>query len=88
MVRLHETAREKIMNSLGLPTSLPTGMPLPRAAVSPMTLAMKALRVKYSFRTTPLRMVLSSGIPEPGTVREATFVLSQRRSSKKLKSNC
>lgn len=46
-------------------TSLPTGIPLPRLAVSPMTLAMKALRVRYSFRTTPLRMVFSSGIPEP-----------------------
>lgn len=47
-------------------TSLPTGIPLPRLAVSPMTLAMKALRVRYSFRTTPLRMVFNSGIPEPG----------------------
>lgn len=47
------------------PTSLPTGMPLPRARVRPMTLAIKAFRVKYSFSTTPLRMVFSSGIPEP-----------------------
>lgn len=46
-------------------TSLPTGMPLPRPAVSPMTLATKALRVRYSFSTTPLRMVFNSGIPEP-----------------------
>ena len=46
-------------------TSLPTGIPLPRPAVKPMTLAMKALRVRYSFRTTPLRMVFSSGMPEP-----------------------
>lgn len=46
-------------------TSFPTGIPLPRLAVSPMTLAMKALRVRYSFRTTPLRMVFNSGIPEP-----------------------
>ena len=46
-------------------TSLPTGIPLPRPAVRPITLAMKALRVRYSFRTTPLRMVFSSGIPEP-----------------------
>lgn len=46
-------------------TSLPTGIPLPRPAVRPMTLAMKAFRVRYSFSTTPLRMVFSSGIPEP-----------------------
>lgn len=46
-------------------TSFPTGIPLPRAAVRPMTLATKALRVRYSFKTTPLRMVFSSGIPEP-----------------------
>lgn len=44
---------------------MPTGIPLPRPAVRPMTLAMKALRVRYSFKTTPLRMVFSSGIPEP-----------------------
>lgn len=47
------------------PTSLPTGIPLPRARVRPMTLATKALSVKYSFSTTPLRIVFSSGIPEP-----------------------
>lgn len=52
---------------LGSPTSLPTGIPLPRAAVRPMTLATKALRVKYSFSTTPLRMVFNSGMPEPET---------------------
>lgn len=46
-------------------TSLPTGIPLPKPAVSPTTLATKALRVRYSFSTTPLRMVFSSGIPEP-----------------------
>lgn len=49
----------------GLLTSFPTGIPLPRPAVRPMTLAMKALRVRYSFKTTPRRMVFSSGIPEP-----------------------
>lgn len=48
-------------------TSLPTGIPLPRARVRPMTLAIKAFRVKYSFSTTPLRMVFNSGIPEPDT---------------------
>lgn len=53
------------MEKAGSFTSLPTGMPLPRPAVSPMTLAMKALRVRYSFSTTPLRMVFNSGIPEP-----------------------
>lgn len=49
----------------GRPTSLPTGIPLPRARVRPMTLATKAFSVRYSFSTTPLRMVFSSGIPEP-----------------------
>lgn len=44
---------------------MPTGIPLPRPAVSPTTLATKALRVRYSFSTTPLRIVFSSGIPEP-----------------------
>lgn len=52
-------------------TSFPTGMPLPRAAVRPMTFAIKALRVRYSLSTTPLRMVFSSGIPEPSPEGEA-----------------
>lgn len=55
----------KGMKQVSLVTSLPTGIPLPRPAVSPMTLAIKAFRVRYSFSTTPLRMVFSSGIPEP-----------------------
>lgn len=55
-------------------TSLPTGIPLPRAAVRPMTLATNALRVKYSFRTTPLRMVFSSGIPEPANENKGNSV--------------
>ena len=53
------------MKKMGLLTSLPTGIPLPKPAVRPMTFATKALRVRYSFSTTPLRMVFSSGIPEP-----------------------
>lgn len=46
-------------------TSLPRGIPLPRAQVRPMTLATKVLKVRYSFSTTPRRMVFISGIPEP-----------------------
>lgn len=46
-------------------TSLPRGMPLPRAQVKPITLATKVLKVRYSFSTTPRRMVFISGIPEP-----------------------
>lgn len=46
-------------------TSLPRGMPLPRAQVRPMTLATKVLKVRYSFSTTPLKMVFISGMPEP-----------------------
>lgn len=77
MVQLH----------LSSPTSLPTGMPLPRAAVRPMTLAIKALRVKYSFSTTPLRMVFSSGIPEPETEGETEIVQRGERRTKMSKKN-
>lgn len=51
---------------------MPTGIPLPRLAVSPMTLAMKALRVRYSFSTTPLRMVFNSGMPDPAGKNKKT----------------
>lgn len=47
-------------------TSLPRGIPLPRAQVSPMTLATKVLRVRYSFSTTPRKIVFISGMPDPG----------------------
>lgn len=47
-------------------TSLPKGIPLPRAHVRPITLATKVLRVRYSFSTTPRRIVFISGMPEPG----------------------
>ena len=50
-------------------TSLPRGMPLPRAQVRPMTFATNVLKVRYSLSTTPLRMVFISGIPEPGAGR-------------------
>lgn len=67
---------------------MPTGIPLPRPAVRPMTLAMKALRVRYSFKTTPLRMVFSSGIPEPALNKERErevimSVLYNRKNEKK-----
>lgn len=67
---------------------MPTGIPLPRPAVRPMTLAMKALRVRYSFKTTPLRMVFSSGIPEPAFNKERErevimSVLYNRKNEKK-----
>lgn len=48
------------------PTSFPRGIPLPRAQVRPITLATNVLKVRYSFRTTPLSIVFISGIPEPG----------------------
>lgn len=54
----------RLQNGISL-TSLPTGIPLPRPAVSPSTFAINALSVKYSFSTTPLSMVFISGIPEP-----------------------
>lgn len=48
-------------------TTLPRNMVLPadRVQVRPTTLAPKFLIVKYSSRMTPVRMVFSSGIPEP-----------------------
>jgi hypothetical protein len=48
-------------------TSLPSGMPLPRVAVSPTILAMSVRKVRYSFRATPRRIVFISGMPEPGS---------------------
>lgn len=46
-------------------TSLPRGRPEPRVAVTPTTFAINVLRVRNSFKATPLRMVFISGIPEP-----------------------
>lgn len=46
-------------------TSLPSGIPLPRDAVKPITLANNVRKVKYSFNVTPLKMVFISGMPEP-----------------------
>ena len=45
--------------------SLPRGMPEPKVAVRPITLARKTLIVRYSGKTTPLRMTFISGSPEP-----------------------
>ena len=45
--------------------SLPRGIPLPSVAVSPTILASSVLPERYSFSTTPLRMVFISGMPEP-----------------------
>lgn len=80
------------MEKAGSFTSLPTGMPLPRPAVSPMTLAMKALRVRYSFSTTPLRMVFNSGIPEPVDKKKQRIdlkrVLKRSRSTTGMQLRC
>lgn len=46
-------------------TSLPRGIPLPKANARLMTLATKVLKVRYSFSNTPRRMVFISEIPEP-----------------------
>lgn len=46
-------------------TSLPRGIPLPKAKARLMTLATKVLKVRYSFSNTPRRMVFISEIPEP-----------------------
>ena len=45
--------------------SFPSGIPEPRVAVRPTTFARKTLMVKYSGKTTPLRMTFISGSPEP-----------------------
>lgn len=45
--------------------SFPRGIPEPRVAVRPTTLATRVLKVRYSLSTTPLRMVFISGMPEP-----------------------
>jgi len=46
-------------------TSFPNGIPLPKVAVKPTTLAIRVRNVKYSLRTTPRRIVFISGIPDP-----------------------
>lgn len=46
-------------------TSLPSGIPEPRAAVRATTLATPVRNVRYSFKTTPRKIVFISGIPEP-----------------------
>lgn len=51
---------------MGELTSLPSGIPLPRVAVNPITLATSVLNVKYSLSATPLKIVFISGMPEPG----------------------
>lgn len=45
--------------------SLPSGIPEPKVAVSPITFATSVLKVRYSFRATPRKIVFISGIPEP-----------------------
>lgn len=59
-------------------TSFPTGMPLPSPAVRPTTLATNAWRVRYSLRTTPLIIVLSSGIPDPENNNRAEDIENPR----------
>lgn len=55
-----------VENNKNMPlTSFPSGIPLPRVAVNPITLATRVLNVKYSFNVTPRKMVFISGIPEP-----------------------
>lgn len=46
-------------------TSFPSGIPLPRVAVNPITLATSVLNVRYSLSVTPRNIVFISGIPEP-----------------------
>ncbi len=47
-------------------TSFPSGIPAPRVAVRAIIFAIPVRNVKYSFKTTPRRIVFISGIPEPG----------------------
>lgn len=66
----HEGKRWREKKKIQPSTSFPRGIPLPRAQVRPMTLATNVLKVRYSFRTTPLSIVFISGIPEPGKWKE------------------
>lgn len=60
-------------------TSFPRGKPLPSAQVSPTTLATNVFNVRYSFSTTPLRIVFISGIPDPDS--EINAELRRRRTT-------
>ena len=57
-------------------TSLPMGRPHPSDVHSPTTLAMSVRRVRYSFNTTPRKIVFISGIPEPATQTNQTAIVS------------
>ena len=48
-------------------TSFPMGRPLPSEVHNPTILDIKVRNVRYSFSTTPLRIVFISGIPDPET---------------------
>lgn len=45
--------------------SLPIDKPAPLAAISPITFAMKVLKVKYFYKLTPASIDFISGIPDP-----------------------
>ena len=57
-------------------TSLPIGMELPSASVSPTTFATSVRKERYSFRMTPRMIVLISGIPDPVGSRTALLIIS------------
>lgn len=64
-------------------TSFPSGIPLPKVAVNPITFATSVLNVKYSFSATPLNIVFISGIPEPGINNNIGTVIKQEIIKKK-----
>lgn len=64
-VKKEEIKKEKELKFFSVLTSFPNGNPVPNVAVSPIIFAISVLKVKYSFRTTPLKIVFISGIPEP-----------------------
>ena len=55
----------KITKNTIVHTSFPNGNVLPKEEHSPTTLATKVLNVRYSFSTTPRKIVFISGMPEP-----------------------
>lgn len=81
--KMHLGAHSVVNAKLNCVTSLPRGMPLPREQVRPMTLATKVLKVRYSFSTTPLRMVFISGMPEPAGRHSSYDQLSAHHTSQK-----
>ena len=67
--------------------SFPRGIPLPRVAVKPTIFATRVFAVRYSLRTTPLKMVFISGIPEPMACGATTWTNPALNNTKQIGSD-